>query len=155
MLKIEFEEPTHGWLPVKMTLNDIEECFKASDIPLNPISQLEDALFSAITGNGDEVWWHLEPGGYYLNIHRENHNYRLKLEYSPDSKKQSREDVFDITGSFKEIIVPIWRSLRSLQSMGYSEFKVSDKVMESITNRVKAEKMANKIINETPGGTRY
>jgi len=140
MIKIKFETPKHGWMPVKITHNDIEEYFDVSDVPVNPISQLEDVLDSAITGGGGEVWWHLEPAGYYLNIHAEKENYRIKLEYSINSMSETRELVFEYSGNFEETVIPIWRSLRNFQSYNWKEFTVSEKTIESITKQVKAKK---------------
>ncbi len=137
MLKIEFETPEHGWLPVKILYQDIEEHFDASDVPIDPISQLMEALDSAITGGGGEVWWHLEPGGYYLNIHAEHGKFRVKLEFSVNSMKPTRETIFEFIGNFEQTIVSIWRSLRKLQSYNWSEFTVPHKVMNSITAQVK------------------
>jgi hypothetical protein len=114
MLKIEFENPEHGWMPVKIVYKEIEEYFDVSDVPINPISQLEVVLDSAITGDGGEVWWHLEPAGYYLGLNAEEDNYRVKLEYSIDSTKETRELIFEYLGNFDEIIIPLWRSLRKL-----------------------------------------
>jgi len=138
VLKIEFEAPEHGWLPVRIAYKDIEEIFHASDVPIDPISQLENVLASALTGWGGEVWWHLEPGGYYLNLHAEKDKYKLKLEYSVNSKMVSRELVFEYLGCFEETVLPIWRSLRKLQSRNWNSFRVSDEVMISTTNSIKS-----------------
>jgi hypothetical protein len=144
VLKIEFEEPEHGWLPVKMTFDGAEAAFDASDVPIDPISQLEEVLDSAITGGGGEVWWHLEPAGYYLNIHAEKELYRLKLEFSERSMKTDREIIFEEVGDFEDVVIPIWRSLRKLQSYNWSEFKVSPDGMQSITNQIKIQQKVNK-----------
>jgi hypothetical protein len=137
VLKIEFKVPEHGWLPVIILYQDIEEYFDTSDVPRDPISQLMEALDSAITGGGGEVWWHLESGGYYLNLHAEHGKLRVKLEFSMNSIKPTREIIFEFTGSFEETVVPIRRSLRKLQSYNWSEFTVPDKAMNSITAQVK------------------
>lgn len=138
MLKIEFEHPSHGWMPVKITYKNIEKNFAVSDVPIDPISQLENVLDSAITGLGGEVWWHLEPGGYYLSLFAENNEFNVSLEFSMNSMKETRERVFEYTGSFEETVVPIWRSLRKLQSHNWNEFSVSREKMESITKQVKS-----------------
>jgi hypothetical protein len=138
MLKIEFERPSHGWMPVKITYKDIEESFGVSDVPIDPITQLENVLDSAITGGGGEVWLHLEPGGYYLSLFAEDNEFNVNLEFSINSMKETRELVFEYTGSFEETVVPIWRSLRKLQSYNWSEFSVSKDKMESITKQVKS-----------------
>jgi hypothetical protein len=137
VLNIVFEAPEHGWMPVKIIYQDIEEYFDVSDVPIDPIDQLMQVLDSAITGGGGEVWWHLEPAGYYLNLHAEHRKFRVKLEYSVNSMKPTRETVFEYTGNFQETIIPIWRSLRKLQSYKWTEFTVPDKAMDSITKQVK------------------
>jgi hypothetical protein len=144
VLKIEFEEPEHGWMPVKILFDDIEEHFDVSDVPIDPITQLEDVLDSAITGGGGEIWWHLEPAGYYLNLHAEKEAYRIKLEFSEQSMKADRITIFNYLGDFDSVIVPLWRSLRKLQSYGWSEFNVSSKSMQSITEQVKHKQKVNK-----------
>ena len=140
MFKIEFEKPEHGRLPVRILYNDIEECFDASDVPVDPILQLQEVLDSAITLGGGEVWWHLEPAGYFLNLHAEKGKYWVKLEYSINSKKNSAETIFEFLGDFDEVIIPIWRSLRKLQSHNLNQFNVSENGMNSITNQIKDRK---------------
>ncbi|OUS29193.1 hypothetical protein A9Q99_08750 [Gammaproteobacteria bacterium 45_16_T64] len=140
MFKIEFDEPTNGWLPVTIRYQDCEEVLFASDIPFDPMSQLEDVLDSALTGVGGEVWWHLEPGGYYLSIKPEKECFHVRLDFSADSKATTREEVFDFVGTFDDVVVPLWRSLRKYQSYGYERFLLSDKVMKSITAHVKANR---------------
>lgn len=137
MLKIEFEAPEHGWMPVKIIYQDTEEYFDVSDVPIDPISQLMQVLDSAITGGGGEVWWHLEPAGYYLNLHAENSKFSVKLEYSVNSMKPTRETIFEYVGDFQETIIPIWRSLSKLQSYNWAEFTVPEKAMDTITKQIK------------------
>ncbi len=139
MFKIEFEPPHHGWMPVKIVCENKEEYFDVSDVPVNPVSQLADVLDSVLTGGWGEVWWHLEPAGYYLKLEADNGAYRVQLDYSVNSMKQNREQVFEFKGNFEEIIVPIWRSLRKLQSYKWDQFEVSDTVMESISKQVKSK----------------
>ncbi|WP_236631453.1 hypothetical protein [Endozoicomonas numazuensis] len=141
MIKIEFEEPENGWLPVKIKSGEIEEYFLASNIPENPVYRLESVLDSAITGVGGEVCWHLEPVGYFLKIYPANNNFHVTLEYSNNAIGGKREQLFHITGGTKEIVLPIWRALRKIQSHNYSEFGVSQKGMESITKYVNAYKL--------------
>jgi len=144
MLNIEFKEPTSGWLPVTIRFRDIEEVFYASSIPENPISKLEDALNSAIIGWGGEVWWHLEPAGYYLSLHSDNDKFKVNLEYSINSMAGGREPVFEYKGDFENVVIPIWRSLRKLQSNNWGEFPVSENAMQTLTKRVQQWRQVNK-----------
>ncbi|OUS29204.1 hypothetical protein A9Q99_08805 [Gammaproteobacteria bacterium 45_16_T64] len=140
MIKITFDEPTNGWLPVTIRYQDCEEVFFASDIPVDPVMRLEEVLDSAITGFGGEVWWHLEPSGYYLSVIADKTQCHVRLDYSIDSKATTREIVFDFYGSFDEVIIPIWRALRKLQSQGYDQFMPSKKGMDSITRQIKEKR---------------
>lgn len=140
MFKLEFEPPVNGWLPVSISYQNIKEVFHASSVPVDPIFQLTEILGSAVGGNGGEVWWHLEPAGYYLNIHSEKNEFIVKLEYSENSKNINREVIFEYKGGFNEIIVPIWRSLRKFQSYHNKEYAVSEKTLIFLTNLVKENK---------------
>lgn len=139
MLSIEFETPEHGWMPVKIIYKDVKVSFEVSDVPIDPISQLESVIDSSITGGCGEVWWHLEPAGYFLSIQAEEEDYRIKFEYSINSMDETRELVFEYLGSFDEVIVPLWRSLRKLQSYKWSEFCVSAPILDSITKQIKVK----------------
>ncbi len=140
MIKITSDEPSHGWLPVTIKYRDIEEVFYASNIPVDPIIQLSDVLDSAITGVGGEVWWHLEPGGYYLSITSDRKTFHVSFDYSEDSKAATRERIFEFDGGFDQVVVPIWRFLRRIQSKDYDNFMPIEKGMESISREVKLRK---------------
>lgn len=120
-LIIKFGNPEHGWLPVNIKYKEITEEFHASDVPVDPLSLLTDSLFSAIHGRSKEVWWHLEPAGYFMTISKSKSGYELLLEYSIDSTAQTKEFIFSFSGSLKEIILPIWRALSEFYSHNYSE----------------------------------
>lgn len=140
MFKLEFESPVNGWLPVSISYQNIQEVFHASSVPFDPIFQLTEILGSAVGGNGGEVWWNLEPAGYYLNIHSEKNEFIVKLEYSENSKNINREVIFEHKAGFNETIVPIWRSLRKFQSYHNKEYAVSEKTLLILTNLVKENK---------------
>jgi len=139
-LRIQFEEPHLGWMLVKVNHGDIEEVFSVSNVPNDPVSELVYVLESAINGRGGEVWWHLEPGGYYLNLHAEDEHFRVKFEYSQLSMKIDRELVFEYLGSFLEVVVPLWRDLRQLQSHDWAMFGIPEGALDLISKEVKARK---------------
>jgi len=119
-MRISLGEPHHGWLPVKIkTQNDGVE-FEASDVPVDPLL-LTESLISAIKGNDYEVWWHLEPGGYYLAINNKNGCYEVSLSFSQDSSSNKREQLFVIEGTAEDTIIPMWRTLKEFYSHGYQE----------------------------------
>lgn len=140
MFQLEFGKPEHGWLPVRIVCSECKLCFHASDVPADPIMQLENVLSSVLTGGNGEVWFHLEPGGYYLSIKNENDLFRITLDCSIDSTEERRERIFEFLGSFDDTIVPAWKSLQKLRSRNYSEFQVSEAGFDSITKKIKAKR---------------
>jgi len=136
LLRMDFGEVFQGWLPVKISCNNVVESFIASNVPFNPVIMLVDSLYSALCGFGGETWWHTKPAGYYLLIEQKDKKYRLILDFSMDSSDYNRENIFDIIGNKQEIIVPIWRSIRNLQSKRYDTFKVSDVKLEKIATMI-------------------
>lgn len=90
-------------------------------MPVDPLSLLVEALITSLSGYSREVWWHLEPAGYYMTIGRSKDKFEILLEYSFDSKAQTKERIFSATGNGQEIILPIWRALSEFYSHEYSE----------------------------------
>ena len=81
-LNIIFGEPMHGWLPVVFTAGDFKLDMDASDVPVDPLAQLVDALMKAIKGLKSEVLWHLEPNGFYFTFEPQKDEYLVRIEYS-------------------------------------------------------------------------
>jgi len=121
-IKIKFGEPSHGWLPVKISATDIALEFYASDVPSNPLSSLIDALFRILSGLKTEVWWYLEPR-YYLFVFEKDESsiYCLKVFYLLNLNSAPEEIVLEARGDWSAIIVPFWRALREFYSHGYKE----------------------------------
>ncbi|MEM7343942.1 MAG: hypothetical protein AAF485_06840 [Chloroflexota bacterium] len=121
MLMFKFGEPHHGWLPVRIeAANQVYE-FEASDVPSDPLERLIDALRAALNGYEREIWWHLEPDGYYLNIASISDEYEVSLYFAENSKISSKIHLFTYQASFSKAILPIWRALRSFYAYDYEE----------------------------------
>jgi hypothetical protein len=111
-LKIEFGQPEHGWLPVDFKHGEFELHFEASDVPVNPMDQLISGIRQIIQGIKMQVWWHLEPGGYYFDFEKEGENYKLRILFS-DTSTTDRELIFETQGNYDNIIMPFYRSIRN------------------------------------------
>ena len=138
MLTIRFGEPCHGWLPVVIKYGDITEEFLSSNIPVDSVTALWDIINSAISGVGGEVWWHLEPSGYYLSITKEKDMYFVDLKFSEKSRTDDRDDVFNFVGSFEEVILPIWRAIKEFYSHKYDGWDcVPPERLRSLDDQIK------------------
>ncbi|RFP66963.1 hypothetical protein D0N36_00285 [Hymenobacter lapidiphilus] len=122
-MKVEFGEPNHGWLPVRIETTDFELAFEASDVPLNPISQLAAALrlvvADAILGE-TLVWWHLEPSGYYFSFARLNEQLELTIWYA-ENDRAARSLHSRTVGSMDDIMLPFYRAIKRFASYEYNE----------------------------------
>ncbi|WP_101447498.1 hypothetical protein [Pontibacter ramchanderi] len=110
-LKIELGTPEHGWLPVKIAFNDFRLEFEASDVPANPIDQLISSLRSVIKGMKADVWWHLEPEGYYFELEKLSDEYTLSISFAK-SESSKRELVLKVNGSYESLILPVYRAIK-------------------------------------------
>ncbi|WP_444997505.1 hypothetical protein [Aliikangiella sp. IMCC44359] len=138
-LKLNFGSPHHGWLPCELRLGEHFVEFEASDVPNNPVEDLVDCLWKAIRGEASEVWWHLEPAGYYFLMEPNGSELLFKLQYSPDSTIAMRQTVLEAQLNLKRTLMMFWRSAKKTGS-----FAVSDTDWPGINNK-DMEKLKHKI----------
>jgi hypothetical protein len=121
-MKIKFGEPEHGWLPVSLVAEDYTLDMDVSDVPVDPLGLLVSSLSKAVSGIEGEVWWHLEPDGFYFTFGRTEDDYCLRIESAHVApERETRTSEFELSGSLEDIILPFWRALREFESHGYSE----------------------------------
>jgi hypothetical protein len=120
-IKIRHQSPTHGWLLLRLSVEDHSVQIDASDVPNNPIQDLIEAVEQAATGTESIVWWHLEPHGYFMHFTPVGHEIEFRLEYAPRSDKSRSQAVLSVQSGRTEILLPFWRFLRDFQSRAYSE----------------------------------
>lgn len=122
-LKIQFGIPEHGWLPVELTHKEYTLKMDVSDIPVDPIHLLISALLKVIEGRSSEVWWNLEPKGYYFTFQpKGNDDYSIKIESAENTRGvESRSTLFSTSGNLENLLTPFWRALRKFESQGYTE----------------------------------
>lgn len=116
VLKVSFTRPHHGWLPVRMEMSNQVVEFQASAVPTNPIEALFDAVAAAAGGGRGEVWWHLEPGGYYFELAGVGGQIRLRVLLEEQSMQSRKVEVASVTGSKADVLLPLWRALCQFES---------------------------------------
>lgn len=139
---LSFEQPRHGWLPLRIEGAGRVVEFAASDVPNNPVAELCDALFQAARREPATVWWHLEPDGYYLHLEPEGHNMRLRLTFAPQSAREREEEVLSVSAPMNRILLVLWRFLRKFESGAFSEPhwpSASFAGLEALGQRIKTE----------------
>lgn len=123
MVKLNFKlkEPQHGWLLVQITNGKFKLEFDASDVPNNPLYDLTVSLCKVLNGLDSEVWWHLEPAGYYFYFKKlVDGKFELCIKYEQDSSFPKKH-IETLNGTKQELILPLWRALKEFASHGYAE----------------------------------
>ena len=121
MLKLHFEPPQHGWMMVRLDVEDAFLEFVAADVPTNPIHELADALRMIPEGHPAEVWWHLEPEGYFFVFEPVGDEVAFTVYYAEDSEEEERRELATLRGTPKEVLLPFWRALKEFQAFGADE----------------------------------
>jgi hypothetical protein len=112
-------------------------------VPTDPVTALYLALITAETGENVDVWWHLEPAGYFFELSNREGAIELHVLYSEDSSKTRKVRVASMVGGKKEVLLPLWRALRGFESMKIQEEdwpSVRLEGLERLGERLKKEK---------------
>ena len=119
-IHIHCEPPSHGWLTLQLRVGDRCIEIDASDVPNNPVQDLADALDLAARGLRGQVWWNLEPDGYFMSFEPVGDALRFQLDFAPCSERRSATTVLAFQGARSETLLPFWRFLRAFQSRAYA-----------------------------------
>lgn len=119
-LKLLFGTPEHGWLPLTLEYGNFKLELDVSDVPMDPMRQLCDALIQLLKGikTPDKVMLHLEPYCYYLQLLMVDKGYQVVVsesEYWESPAQQAQV----ITGDFQTIILPLYRALKQFWAKAY------------------------------------
>ncbi len=123
-LKCKFGEPENGWLPVELSLEGQILNLDVSDVPADPINCLILGLDRTITGLQDEIFFHLEPDGYFLCFEclaKDCFGFRLERSVRDVAQLPSRTLIYERTGNKHEIVLPFWRAIKEFASHCYVE----------------------------------
>lgn len=120
-IKLEFFQPEHGWLLCKLDLGNKTIEIDASDVPNNPIENLIECFWKCCRGDSCEVWWHLEPAGYYFQFKPVQSKIDFKVLYSPNSSTTSKTVIFEKVLDMKAFLLMLWRSIKKFSSYNIVE----------------------------------
>ncbi|MEE9362137.1 MAG: hypothetical protein V3U92_06015 [Cellulophaga sp.] len=140
-IKIEFGTPEHGWLPTTLNYKDYQLELEISDVPLDPMVQLCDALIQINKGikEPNRIIWHLEPYCYYLQLMIIEGQYKATILES-DEFDSPTKTTKEISGSFDEIILPLYRGLKTFWSQSFKKphwDELDSKRIEELTDLIK------------------
>ncbi len=141
-LQLQFGTPKHGWLTVELRSQQFKLKFDASDVPANPIEQLCDALINILKGIESEVWWNLEPKGYYFEFKRVEEKFMLTITAN-DGMDENRETKFTLTGDFESIIFPLYQSIEKFASSNFEKKHwptINPQKMKNLISIIKEQK---------------
>jgi hypothetical protein len=120
-LSIQYEPPSHGWLPLQIRVDGRGVSMDSSDVPNNPIQELIEALGQAAAGSESCVWWNLEPDGYFMRFIPVGNEIEFRLEFSPNSERGRSQVVLSVQDARPKVLLPFWRFLRDFQARSFAE----------------------------------
>ena len=119
-IKLEFGVPKHGWLPIRLKYLDFVLDLDISDVPMDPMVQLCNALIQIIKGipTPERIIWHLEPYTYYLQLEKNGDAYKAIILESDNFNGPAKQTKV-IEGNFEAIILPLYRALKKFCANSY------------------------------------
>jgi len=110
-MKFSLGTPEHGW--VELTITDDIHRFEVivSNVPNDFINDTMIALSQLLTyENKRQVWLSLEPDYYLMSLARQTDVFTITIDKGVSA---SNVVYYQASGDFKEVILPIYRSLKS------------------------------------------
>jgi hypothetical protein len=117
-LTIKFGKPNHGWLPINFQAGGFILKLDASDVPVNPLELLCEALIVVPSGGDAEVLWFLEPTACWFHFQHDSEAITLTITESPNWQ-HGGVCILRLTGSVKEILLPFYKGLKEFSAQGY------------------------------------
>lgn len=108
---VEFGEPEHGWLPVAFRIDDFRLELESSDVPINPLEALLEALTVVPAGGSASVLWYLEPAECWFNFENQSGIIILTITEKANHS-QVPTQLFRFAGSVKELLIPFYKALK-------------------------------------------
>jgi hypothetical protein len=153
-ISIEFGIPEHGWLLTNLSHKDFDLEIDISDVPIDPMDQLCDALIEINKGISEprRIIWHLEPYCYYLQLIKLKSGYKAIISESDEFDSPTKITT-EILGSFEEIILPLYRALKKFWSTSFKPphwNELNPKRIEELTKLIKEKKEQNRVDGREP-----
>jgi hypothetical protein len=110
-LTVTFGKPEHGWLPVSIQLGEKRLEFDASDVPVNPVDELVEALLAVMDGYPKTVWWNLESLSYTFHFTPQYGEVEFRITFEGYS---GVEDIMAVTLPRQEMLSSFWSAIQTL-----------------------------------------
>ncbi|TQV76859.1 hypothetical protein FLL45_02570 [Aliikangiella marina] len=95
--------------------------FEASDVPNNPVSELVESLWKPVRNENSEVWWHLEPAGYYFIFEPKQSELLFSIQFSPNSSLANRKILFEAKVNLRNALMMFWRCAKKTTTFETSD----------------------------------
>jgi hypothetical protein len=112
------EGPASGWLTVTLEAPAQRYQFWPSHVPDDSVSLLAAGLLTMLDGRGAVVPWNDEPAVHQFLFSVSAARATLTVVALRDRAhgEVEREAVFSVSGTVHDVVWPLWRGLRDLQS---------------------------------------
>ena len=150
-LKVEFTDPQHRWLEIRVTAGPVGFSQQVSYTPYDSLLTLISGLATLLPSRCGEcsarVTWNSEPVEFDFCFRREGRGVTLKIYRFPDAKRSLGFErlVLGSSGSFGQVCRPFWKALQDLETRrAANEFEVGwrrpfpSEAMRRLTHAVKS-----------------
>ncbi|WPY97662.1 hypothetical protein [Christiangramia sp. OXR-203] len=120
-MKLTFEKPENGWLPIKFQNEDFRLEFTSSKTPENPIKQFCSNLIQSAKGTDTITIFNTEPELYLFKINQKKNEFNFEIIHHEKPKREV--SVYNEKGTFEEIFLPLFRAIKKFSTI---DFKSSD-----------------------------
>ena len=120
-LRLRFEAPKAGWLPVRLSFDGQAIEFVASYVGPDPLEALCNSLLETLAGRARETEWFLEPESYVFSFKPAGDQLVFEVHFSDRWTKRSknlperRSLVLAWSGPALELVTSFWRGLKQLE----------------------------------------
>jgi hypothetical protein len=113
-----FDGPEAGWLTVVLEAPGQRYEFFPSHVPDDSVSLLASGMLAVLEGREAVVPWNDEPEVHEFHLSRSASAVHLTVfAIHPRAHGQvERNAVFSVQGTADDVLLPLWRALRELQS---------------------------------------
>ena len=128
ILRVKFGAPEAGWMLVEFHSNSADVSFDISYI-ISDLRRFVEAVHAlSFAGGWQSVLWYAEPTEYELQFCRADETVRFQIVEYPGGGRTGAKGLIllDVSGSYAEIALPIWRAIWELQGR-YTEAEFAER----------------------------
>lgn len=143
-IKLKFGPIEHGWVNIILSASGRELKIDASDVPIDPITELIKAVEGAcLYKSSSEAWLSIEPNYYQMVFEPMGENIKISIFYvdelgahtTGNSRRQRKTKELEYVGSTREVLVHFWRGFKELASREQG-YKREIEVIEHAVNKI-------------------